>query len=171
MNLLSEKPVMTTCLPDNETLFTQMTFNPWPPVIVLTALPSMVGMVWVQACALALAAARFAALICALRSALLMTPPMLPELLSEKVAPTPSRIVPVTYSDPVIESLPPGAMPISPMIPPGGPVIETLPVPSSSTLVPAAAPSPSAVSTQFVQGGVPWQGDVDWQLPGVRLML
>src|SRR5258706_9882926 len=157
MNFASAAPVSKICFPLSTTSRTQITFRPEPPKITFTFFPSRGAYCCEQFTLAALADAARAALISVLRFTLLCTLPTVPEPLFWNFAPGLRSTFPVTNSDPVIARLPPGPMQTSPRMPPAGPVIETLPRPSSSTVQPATASRPSAVSTQPGQPPPAWQ--------------
>src|SRR5438876_10749944 len=105
------------------TLPTQMTFRPPFPTIVSP--PLKVPIVWLHGRAASSAARLRASVTCWLRFWLFCTCPVLPEPLLLKLAPDDNRMLLVTNWLPVIASLPPSAMQMSPSMPPAGPVMET----------------------------------------------
>src|SRR2546427_2331879 len=135
-------PLGGTARPLRTTSCTQTTVGTVPPPVALMVVAFMMLVrLIVHAWLAAFADAAMAALISALRSTPVWTPPTVPEPLLEKVAPEARRTLPVTNSLPVIESFPLGPMQMSPTMPPGGPVIETDEPSSSRTVQSPAAPT------------------------------
>src|SRR2546425_7550602 len=142
MKLSPAVPLSVTTAPFRTTSFTQTTVGTLPPPVALMVVELlMLSRVTVHFWLAAEFDAAMAALISALRSTPVCTPPTVPEPLLENVAPEDSRTLPVTNSLPVIESFPLGPMQMSPMIPPGGPVMSTFDPSSSSTVQSLAAPT------------------------------
>src|SRR5438874_2594002 len=134
------------------TLPTQMTFRPPFPTIVSP--PLKVPIVWVHGRAASSAARLRASVTCWLRFWLFCTCPVLPEPLLLKLAPDDNRMLLVTNWLPVIASLPPSAMQMSPSMPPAGPVMETDPPSSSRTVqIGGCAPPPIRGLAQLVGHG------------------
>src|SRR5437667_1232915 len=134
------------------TLPTQMPFRPPFPTIVSP--PLKVPIVWVHGRAASSAARLRASVTCWLRFWLFCTCPVLPEPLLLKLAPDDNRMLLVTNWLPVIASLPPSAMQMSPSMPPAGPVMETDPPSSSRTVqIGGCAPPPIRGLAQLVGHG------------------